>query len=342
MLVLLRAAVVVLLLIPTAALADHSASAILAGGADPTGVATTGPEGEIIYVVATTGEGTKILQSTDLKNWEVIGRAFDEPVPQWAKEAVPGTAGIWAPDLSYHDGLYYLYYSCSTFGGQRSVMGLAVNKSLNPDSDDYKWVDRGLVMESTPGKDNFNAIDPALLVDQDGKWWLFWGSFWTGIKYIELDPETGKPLEGAETKPVAARASSTEGEGPAWSQAIEAPFVYYHDGYYYLFVSWDACCEGADSTYKVTVGRSKSPTGPYLDQAGKPMLDGGGTIVLQSDQRWRGTGHCSVMRSSEGEFLLHHTYDMQNLDAQRILQVRPLTWSDDGWPEVGEPILAEE
>lgn len=296
---------------------------------DPTAVATTNAAGETVYYVAATGRGVKLLSSTDLIHWNRSGRVFKKRVPTWAARAVPGSSAIWAPDLSYHDGLYYLYYSVSTFGSQRSVIGLAVNKSMDPESDDYEWEDRGLVIESSPEETNFNAIDPALLVDENGKWLLFWGSYWTGLKAIEIDPTTGKPKSGAEILPIAAR---PDGE------LVEAPYVIFHEGYYYLFVSWNGCCDGADSTYQVMVGRSRNALGPYVDAEGKPMLEGGGTLVIESSERWRGPGHNGILTTDEGQWMVHHTYDMQNLNAQRILQIRPLKWTEEGWPEVGEPV----
>ncbi len=322
------------LLLANAALAqpnELARSGLLVGAPDPTVVATTGRDGKPVYFVAATGRGVQLLRSTDLRRWEPAGQVFDRGVPEWARREVPGTRGIWAPDLSYHDGLYYLYYSVSTFGSQRSVIGLAVNKAIDPDSPDYRWEDRGKVIESSPETTDFNAIDPALLVDQQGKWRLLWGSYWTGLKMVEIDPATGKPVEGAEVQPVAARPDVD-------SHAIEAPFVLFHQGYYYLFVSWDSCCDGADSTYKVMVGRSREPGRPYVDAAGKPMLEGGGTLVLESDDRWRGPGHNSVLTTDQGQWMVHHTYDNENLRAQRILQVRPMKWTSEGWPEVGEPM----
>ncbi|TWT36087.1 Intracellular endo-alpha-(1-_5)-L-arabinanase [Posidoniimonas corsicana] len=306
---------------------------LLNGAPDPTGVAVKNDAGETVYYVAATGQGVQLLRSTDLARWEPAGRVFHAPVPEWAARAVPGTQGIWAPDLSYHDGLFYLYYSVSTFGSQHSVIGLAVNKSLEPGHPDNKWEDRGQVISSDAAETDFNAIDPALLVDQQGKWWLFWGSHWAGLKAVEVDPSTGKPKDGAEVLAVAARPDTR-------SHAIEAPFVIFHDGYYYQFVSWDSCCDGAKSTYKVMVGRSKQPTGPYADADGKPMLEGGGTLVLENSERWRGPGHNGVITTDQGQWMVHHTYDVENLDAQRILQVRPLTWTKEGWPRVGEPVAA--
>ncbi len=305
---------------------------ILAGGADPTIVATQDAQGSLAYYVVATGRGIRLAYSPDLKNWKRAGRVFEENVPAWAKKEVPGSGGIWAPDLSFHNGLYHLYYSVSTFGSQRSVIGLAVNKTLDQTSDEYEWVDRGKVIESFPGQCDFNAIDPALFVDEDGTWLLFFGSFWSGLKAVELNPETGKPESHGLIAAVAARPHHR-------THAIEAPFVIRHGGYYYLFVSWDNCCDGAKSDYKVMVGRSRKVWGPYVDADGRAMLDGGGTLVLAGDERWRGPGHNSVLTTDEGQWMVHHSYDMRNLRAQRILQIRPMTWTEEDWPEVGEPIF---
>jgi arabinan endo-1,5-alpha-L-arabinosidase len=323
--------VVLLLCLPAAVAAQAPRDGLLTGAPDPTAVATKDAAGQTVYHVAATGRGVQLLRSTDLVRWAPAGRVFDRAVPEWARREVPGTQGIWAPDLSFHDGLFYLYYSVSTFGSQRSVIGLAVNRSLDPASPDYTWQDRGKVLESSPESSDFNAIDPALLVDEQGRWLLFWGSHWTGIKVVDVDPATGKPVPGATIRAVAARPDTKSG-------AIEAPFVTFHDGYYYLFVSWDGCCDGAKSTYKVMVGRSRSATGPYVDAEGKEMLKGGGTLVLQGDERWRGPGHNGMLTVGTRQYMVHHTYDMQHLDAQRILQVRPLTWSADGWPKAGPPV----
>ena len=111
--------------------------------------------------------------------------------------------------------------------------------------------------------------------------------------------------------------------------AVEAPFVIFRDGYYYLFVSWDRCCDGADSDYKVMVGRSRGVTGPYVDAEGRAMLEGGGTLVLAGNERSRGPGHNSVLTTDAGQWIVHHTYDVQNLRAQRVLQIRPMSWTHE-------------
>jgi arabinan endo-1,5-alpha-L-arabinosidase len=288
------------------------------------------PDGGGYYVFAT-GSGLPVFHSDDLRSWRAAYRVFDTPAPEWAREAVPGTGGIWAPDIAYFNGLYHLYYSVSTFGGQRSVVGLAVNKTLDPASPDFAWVDRGLVIESHPERDDFNAIDSALFFDDDGKAYLFWGSYWTGIKVRAIDPATGKPDPAhPEIVPVASRVGS--------GTSIEAAFVVKREGFYYMFVSWGSCCDGADSTYKVMVGRSANVLGPYADYRGRPLTEGGGTLVLANHGKWRGPGHNSVLITAAGAWMVHHTYDIERLEDKRVLQVRPLYWTAEGWPMVGEPL----
>ncbi|MBN1815904.1 MAG: arabinan endo-1,5-alpha-L-arabinosidase, partial [Sedimentisphaerales bacterium] len=180
-------------LILACCLLSYSAQAqqnVLKGCADPAII--QGADG--VYYVFATGRGLPFYQSTDLIRWERIGRIFETSVPDWARQEVPGTRGIWAPDITFYQGKYWLYYSVSTFGSQRSCIGLATNVTLNPDDPRYKWEDQGKVVESAPEKTNFNAIDPAAFTDQKGIRWLTWGSFWDGIKMTQLDPKTGKPL----------------------------------------------------------------------------------------------------------------------------------------------------
>ena len=314
-----------------------SLDALRSGMPDPAIVEAKDGSG---YYVFTTGHGVKVFHSTDLTSWNQIGTVFDRHVPEWAEDAIPGCDGIWAPDIRYFNGRYHLYYSVSTFGSQRSVIGLATTKSVNPSNKDYKWVDQGLVIESFPEKDDFNAIDPAVFTDKTGKAYLYWGSYWTGIKGMEIDPLTGKPRDSmGESLDYEALAQRT---GRGFPTNIEAPFVVQHDDYYYLMASWDFCCAGKDSTYKVVVGRSKSALGPFVDRQGLSMNEGGGEVVLASDSRWHGPGHNSFLRSDRGDFLVHHVYDGEHVRKGRILQIRKVKWTRDGWFKVGNPLLDSE
>ena len=285
------------------------------------------------FYVFSTGHGVKVFHSLDLKSWKRIGQVFQQHVPPWAEKAVPGCDGIWAPDIQYFNGRYHLYYSVYTFGSQRSVIGLATTRTLNPQSPKYKWTDRGLVLESIQDKNDFNAIDPAVLADIDGKAFLYWGSYWTGLKGIEIDIKTGKPFDNAQTyKPIAKRTANSNPPN------IEAPYVIRHGDFYYLMASWDFCCAGVDSSYKVVVGRSEHPLGPFRDQTGRDMNDGGGDVVLASGVRWRGPGHNSFLQTKKGDFIVHHVYDSTDVSKGRILQVRPVRWNKQGWFDVAAPL----
>jgi arabinan endo-1,5-alpha-L-arabinosidase len=279
------------------------------------------------YYIFSTGPGIPIRRSTDLKHWNTVGHVFANP-PSWTFEKVPGFKGhIWAPDIHLVNGKYYLYYSISTFGSMGSCIGLAINRSLDPKNSDYQWVDQGVVVQSVAGRDDWNAIDPNLAQDELGSYWLSFGSYWTGIKLFKIDPNTGKPEETPLNLISLARRTKPT--------AIEAPFIVRHDGFYYLFVSFDQCCKGADSTYKIMVGRSKRIQGPYTDRSGQAMVDGGGTLVLAGHDDCRGPGHNSVLKDGNEHWLVHHMYDAAN-DGRRTLQIRPIIWAEDGWPLAGE------
>jgi arabinan endo-1,5-alpha-L-arabinosidase len=273
------------------------------------------------YYLFTTGSGIPFRCSDDLREWRGCGQVFLSP-PDWVREAVPAAGDLWAPDVSEHDGRFFLYYSASTFGSNHSAIGLATNVTLDPDSPNYAWRDEGIVIASdTP--DDYNAIDPNLFVAGD-RAWLAFGSFWSGSKLVEVDPKTGKPVESAELIALADNL-------PHPQNAIEAPFLTKHDDTYYLFVSHDFCCRGLDSTYNMRVGRSDAVTGPYFDRNGEPLLGGGGTLVYGGSGRWRGAGHNAILVEDDTWYLAFHAYD-GDAAGTPTLRIEKLTWDDDGWP----------
>lgn len=299
------------------------------------------------YYIFATGEGIPIRRSTDLVHWKRIGRVFTGATPSWAQRVIPGTMYPWAPDISWFAGRYHLYYALSTFGSQHSVIALATNVTLDPADPRYRWEDRGVILESHPGVSTFNAIDPAAIVDEHGTPWLTWGSFWGGIKLHRLDAATGKlSTTDTTTYSIAARAGTDVSQGPRESQAIEGPYLLKHGGWYYLFVSFDKCCEGARSNYNVRVGRSRSVTGPYVDRDSVPMTQGGGTLVLASYGVVRGPGHNSVLTDGARYYIVHHYINAnagpaspdRPLAIPRSLEIRPLYWAYGEWPIAGEPL----
>lgn len=264
--------------------------------------------------------------SSDLTAWTWHGPAY-RTLPDWARQSLPDATGIWAPDIVRRGGEYRLYYSISNaFGRNRSAIGLTVNNALNSNSPASGWTDRGPVVQSVE-TDNFNAIDPAVFTDADGREWMAFGSFWSGIKMVELDPATGLRLNGADT--IHSLASRP------FPGAVEAPFVVRRDGFYYLFVSFDTCCDGVNSTYNTVVGRSRTVTGPYVARDGRAMMEGGGTPVLPNAQgtgaRFVGRGHVAVLQDTGGDHIVYHAYDRERNGAP-TLRVQRLNWDTDGWP----------
>lgn len=287
--------------------------------------------GDTYYLFSTGGRPGQgvipIRTSNDLRRWSLAGYVF-EKLPDWAVQEIPKARGAWAPDISYFNGKYHLYYSVSTFGSRNSAIGLATNRTLDPKSPDYKWVDEGMVLRSWEDRDDWNAIDPNLVIESRDRIWLCWGSFWGGIKMRRIDPATGKLLE---TEPTMYSLASRPREKPI-NGSVEAPFIIRRDDYWYLFVSFDFCCRGAKSTYHIVVGRSQSVTGPYLDKAGKPMTEGGGSVVLEATTpNWRGPGHNAVLREPEAEYLVFHAYHGET--GRPRLHISTIVW-EDGWPRV--------
>ena len=280
------------------------------------------------YYLFSTRAGIALRCSEDLIAWRLCGDVFGH-LPRWAVEDVPGLRGLWAPDISYFNGKYHLYYSASTFGSNRSSIGLATNATLNPLSDKFKWEDQGKVIGSSQS-DDWNAIDSNLAFDEEGQPWLSFGSFWSGIKLRKIDPGTGKLSAQDQTLySLASRPRTRDLPG-----AIEAPVIILRKGYYYLFVSFDICCRGADSTYNIRVGRARRITGPYTDKSGKPMMEGGGTLVAEgAGGRWRGPGHCAILQGRDGDRLVYHAYDAE---ARGIptLRISPIFWDAEGWPSI--------
>lgn len=280
-----------------------------------------------------TGFGIESWRSRDLQEWRRGPPVLTE-IPEWVERVVPGHRGrYWAPEVIFHEGRYLLYYSVSRFGVNTSAIGLASSLTLDPDDPAWRWTDQGIVIESHAA-DDFNAIDPAVIRTAEGRLWMSFGSFWSGIQLVELDPATGKRL-GAASPP----------RSVARYRAIEAPFIHERDSVYYLFVCWDRCCRGVDSTYNIRVGRSLDIGGPYLDKSGVDLLAGGGTLLLERDGPFIGPGHPSILEEDGRSWLACHFYDGTRR-GRSFLAIAPLRWGEDGWPALeasppGSPGLPE-
>ncbi|SFU83629.1 arabinan endo-1,5-alpha-L-arabinosidase [Pseudoduganella namucuonensis] len=286
------------------------------------------------YYVFSTGPGITFYSSTNMKDWKPEGRVFPGH-PAWAKNAAPSFDGhIWAPDIQHFNGKYYLYYSVSGFGKVTSGIGVTINKTLDPGSPDYKWEDQGMILQSVPGRDLWNAIDSNIVEDAKGQGWMSFGSFWSGLKLVKLNADRTRLAEPQEWHTIAARArpafTPDESGGPA---EIEAPFIFKKNGYYYLFASWGLCCQKEKSTYHVVVGRSKKVAGPYLDKSGKGMVQGGGSLVIEGNKDWKGLGHNSAYTFDGKDYMVLHAYETADKYEQK-LKIMEMKWDKDGWPTV--------
>jgi arabinan endo-1,5-alpha-L-arabinosidase len=259
--------------------------------------------------------------SKDLMQWDAAPAALGASNPAWIAMQVSGATDLWAPDLSQFGGHFHLYYAASTFGSNSSCIGHATRDSFASGS----FADQGSVICSNHGTmDDWNAIDPNVVVDQDGTPWLVFGSFWSGIKAVKLESD------GARADDQLHSLASRNGG------AIEAPFVVRRCGYYYLFVSFDKCCQGVSSTYNIRVGRSAQVLGPYVDKDGKDMMQGGGTQIVVGAGRWHGPGHNAVIFVGKRAYNVFHAYD-GNANGASMLRVAEIAWDADGWPVSGGP-----
>jgi arabinan endo-1,5-alpha-L-arabinosidase len=293
-------------------------------------------EGDRYYVFATGSSFSPINMkySDNLTLWlSGPNGAVFENIPEWAYDEVTDNGendipdNMWAPSVIHFNNEYRMYYSVSTFGSQNSVIGLATNSTLDFNDPNYEWVDHELVIESENSSSyDYNAIDAGVFYDEDDeRMWMTWGSFWDGIFVTELDPDTGKRITpDSAIINIADRSQGSQ---------IEAPYLMKRDGYYYLFVNWGRCCLGTGSTYNIRVGRGTSPTGPFLDESGDEMIDGGGDLFLGTEDNFIGPGHFSYFTEEGVEYFGYHYYD-GNAGGTSKYSIRELTWTEDGWPEV--------
>lgn len=290
-----------------------------------------------VYHIFATGMGIQRMTSKDRKNWQVKAMPVMTVIPKWTRDSVPGfDKHVWAPDIIRWHNKWWLAYSCSTFGKNGSAIGLLSAAKL----DSPIWNDEGCIVASRENRDNWNAIDPNFVIDDNDTPWMVWGSFWDGIQIVRLDT-TMHVAKGEKPRTLARRyapGTTTAEPNPtsahAGTNAIEAPFVMKHQGYYYLFVSWDYCCRGSKSNYRVAVGRSKNVDGPYLDKRSNDMLNGGGTVLLEGDKKqYEATGHCAAYSIDGKDIFICHGYSTEMKGAPVLIQ-REIRWTDDGWPEL--------
>ena len=240
----------------------------------------------------------------------------------WRRGVTPARRGM-APDIIHIGDRYYMYIAANIGAQPKAAINMIWSKTLDPDSPEYKWEEGGVVA-SSDGVEDCNAIDPGAFLDpNDGKLWLVYGSYFGYIRLVQLDPKTGKRINPND-KPVNIAIN------------CEASVMIYHDGWYYLLATHGSCCRGADSGYNIRAGRARKVTGPFLDNSGLDMLQGGGKLVVGSGGRVIGAGHFGLLDLGDGvqKFSMHYEADLDRGGAS-VLDIRPLLWKD-GWPVAGE------
>ena len=253
-----------------------------------------------------------IFRSRDLVSWEFTGTAFTNDT----RPTFEPRGGIWAPDINRIDGRWVLYYSMSVWGGEETC-GIGV---ATADSPAGPFTDHGAMFRSGDIGVR-NSIDP-FYIEDGGRKYLFWGSF-SGLFAVELSDDGLSVKPGAEKVQVAGR-------------AFEGVCIHPHDGRYYMFASVGSCCEGLRSTYRLVVGRADSLLEPYVSSDGTPMLDNSYDLVVGSNERFVGNGHCSeLVRDDAGvDWILFHGFDASKEKPDRQLFLERVDWVD-GWPVVG-------
>jgi arabinan endo-1,5-alpha-L-arabinosidase len=295
------------------------------------------------YWMFTTGDGIYGAYSTDLINWTPGPRTVfpSNPAswPAWINTIVPNfTGNFWAPECIFMNGKYYMYYSCSTFGSSTSAIGVATSLSLDPASPNYGWTDQGMVISSNSST-GVNAIDPAILKDANGQLYMYYGSFSGGLGVLELDPVTGLRKAGATPAIVAGNTTSSTRD---W----EAPYVVKENGFYYFYANRGFCCRGLTSTYRIVVGRSTSPTGPFADRNGVDLratnaqapAGAVGTPVLGTSGRYIGPGHFGLLRDNGVNYVSMHYYDGTANGAPK-LNIATLRYDASNWPIISRDWL---
>ncbi len=285
---------------------------------DPSPIIKCGDQYWVFY----TGRGIPSYHSKDLVKWERGPSAFTN-APAWVAQTIPQNRWMyyWAPDVIHLGDRYLLFYAVSVFGKNTSAIGLATNPTLDPNDTNFHWTDQGIVVQSVK-EDTYNTIDPAASLDTKGNLWLAFGSFWSGIKLIQLDSKTGKRI--------------TPGSpmySLAFNDSIEASYIHHHDNYYYLFVNWGRCCRGTNSTYEIRVGRSARITGPYFDKDGMDMLNGGGSAFLASQGPFIGPGQSGILSENGADWFSCHFYDGSRRGVATFA-ILPLGWDTNGWPQI--------
>ena len=252
------------------------------------------------------------------------GGLISEDGWSWKGGAVRPGGGA-APDVIKLGDRYLVIYGATgggLGGGHNGRILTMWNKTLDPNSPNFKYTE-AIEVAASDGQEDNDAIDPGIMLDPNtGRLWVSYGTYFGFIRLIELDPATGKRVEGNVAKDIAIDCEATD--------------LIYRDGWYYLLGTHGTCCDGVNSTYNIVVGRSRNVEGPYIDNVGRDMLQGGGKMVIAAGDRVAGPGHFGRTIVDEGVEVMSCHYEADfNQGGRSVLGIRPLLWKN-GWPVAGD------
>lgn len=276
------------------------------------------------YYVCSTGGRMKV--STDRLAWSDGTSPFPKGVPPLLKAVFPMNKGIWAPDIIFCNNKYYLYYSVAAADGKKCAIGLLTSPTLDPAASGYAWTDAGVVIATDDKVEKKSAIDPAPFFDKAGNLWLSWGSGYGNGATWDDPTIIISPLD----KATGLHSTGPRKDYPVAFGHIEAPYVHFHDGYYYAFWNDGGCCDGVKSTYRILMARSRAATGPWVNKGGKT---GAHETFFASHDDVHGPGHMGILSEGSADWFTYHYY---GADGKPVMGEQQMVWGTDGWPTTGK------
>jgi beta-xylosidase len=248
-----------------------------------------------------------ILHSSDLVNWKIVGNVFDER-PKWA------VGNFWAPEITWHNGKFYVYYVARNREGRLSVAVATAPQATGP------YTDHGPLVSQHAG-----SIDGMAFSDQQGGRWLVWKE--DGNSRNQPTPIWLQRLTDDGLKLTGERRQILTNDAEWEAHVIEGPFVFFLDGWYYIFYAGGACC-GQECGYSVGVARARKLEDPWEKYANNP--------ILTHSQQFLCPGHGSVVQDQDHRYwFLYHAYAADTgIFTGREIMLDEVIWQNDGWPEI--------
>ncbi len=257
------------------------------------------------YYLVNSGEnprGLLVWHSRDLVNWE-----------PYARVEVPVEGDIWAPELDYQQGRFYLYLPIVATG---TVWAMTATSMQGP------W--------SKPVNMGLRGIDPGHITGTDGRQYLY-------VDAGRVAPLAADGLSAAGPLTKVYAGWQFPNDWPVQCFCLESPKLIHHGGYFYL-VSAEGGTDGPSTSHMAVVARSSSPTGPWQNSPYNPLVH---TTVRS--KRWWSQGHGVLIDDADGSWwMLYHAIENGYRSLGRATLLLPIEWTGDGWPRVAGDANASE